>query len=74
MGTGKRSGPRPLGDESGPDITTTPTSYVINISRPRARDIRSRLVDPWSNFSCVVKRDKELLARNVLWRCGSFQE
>ena len=38
------------------------------------RGIRSRRVDPWSNFSCVVKRDKELLARNVLWRCGPFQE
>ena len=36
VGTGKRSGPRSLGDESGPDITTTPTSYIINSSRPRA--------------------------------------
>ena len=33
MGTGKRSGPRPLGGESGPDVTTTPTSCIINISR-----------------------------------------
>jgi hypothetical protein len=28
----------------------------------------------WSNFNCLTKRDKDPLARNVLWRCGSFQE
>jgi hypothetical protein len=36
-GRGLRSGPRSLGDESGPDITTTPVSTIINISRLRGR-------------------------------------
>jgi hypothetical protein len=32
-----RSGPRPLGDESGPDFTTLQSSRPINISRPNRR-------------------------------------